>query len=382
MSSIELSAASNWTSGITARPAQSDVIRLFCFPYAGGGASVFRSWTTELSPAVEVCPVRLPGREDRWREPPLTELSALVPAISEGLAPFLQPPFGFFGHSMGAFVAFELARQLRREDRRGPAILIVSGARAPQIPDPDPQSHLLPADELLADLQRLGGIPSEFLHHRELVSLLLPTLRADLSMCETYAYRDEPPLGCPIAAYGGQHDDKTPIEHLAPWKTQTSRAFQLRMFPGNHFFFLKEARAAVMQALRDELRGHSRVAAAPPVLSPRASVERVIAGVWREVLRVPSVGLDDSFFDLGGNSLLMVQAYVKLRDATKTTLTVLDLFRHPTIRLLASAIEPSGSGAAGGGVAWSPYTAARTGQDTVAADTATADMVRKEGHRE
>jgi surfactin synthase thioesterase subunit len=332
-----------------------------------------------LSPAIDVCPVHLPGREDRWPEPALTELSVLVPALSEGLAPFLQPPFAFFGHSMGAFVAFELARQLRREARVGPAIMIVSGARAAHIPDPDPQSHLLPTDELVAELQRLGGIPPEVLNHPELVSLLFPALRADLAMCETYVYRDEPPLACPIVAYGGRHDDKILPDHLAPWEVQTSRAFQLRLFHGNHFFFVKEARTEVLQAIRDDLRRHGQTAVAP-VIGSRASVERVIAGVWREVLRVPSVGLDDNFFDLGGNSLQMVQAYVKLRNATTTELTVLDLFRYPTIRSLASVIEPGGPGAAGGG-AWSPYTAAR-GQNTAAADLATGWTLGKEGHRE
>ena len=140
VSSNELPATTNWTNGITPRAVQSDVVRLFCFPHAGGGASVFRFWTTELAPGIEVYPIQLPGREGRWLEPPLTRISALVPALSEALRPLLQPPYAFFGHSMGAFVAFELARQLRRENRPGPATLIVSAARAPQIPDPDPPS--------------------------------------------------------------------------------------------------------------------------------------------------------------------------------------------------------------------------------------------------
>ena len=154
-------ATSNWNRANTGR-ARSDIVRLFCFPYAGGGASIFRSWTAAFAPAIEVCPIQLPGREDRWREAALTDLSALVPKISDDLRERLEPPFAFFGHSMGAFVAFELARHLRRENRAKPAMLIISGARAPQIPDPDPQTHRLPADELLRDLRRLGASRRSF----------------------------------------------------------------------------------------------------------------------------------------------------------------------------------------------------------------------------
>jgi len=242
---------------------------------------------------------------------------------------------------MGAFVAFELARQLRRENRQGPAALIVSAARAPQIPDPDPPVHMMPTEQLLKNLQRLDGIPRELLDHPDLIAVLLPMLRADLATCETYEYRDEAALTCPISVHGGEHDNKVPIEHLTPWRVQTSGAFQLRIFPGDHFFHLKEARTAVTQALRDELRRHTADAAHANGLALSTHVEHVITGVWREVLSVPHVGLDDNFFDIGGNSLLMVRAYVKLREVTSTSLSVLDLFRYPTIRLLAGAIGPA-----------------------------------------
>lgn len=340
LSSSEHPAASHWSASNTSRRARRDVVRLFCFPYAGGGASIFRSWKTALAPAIEVIPVQLPGREDRWREPPLTDLPALVVSLSDALRRRLEPPFAFFGHSMGAFLAFELARHLRREQSPAPVMLLVSGARAPQIPDPDPQTHRLPADELLRDLRRLGGIPSEFLKHQDLMALMLPTLRADLAVCETYVYRDEPPLDCPLSAFGGDHDSKIPPGHLSSWKAQTTGEFRLRMFPGNHFFFLQEGGAAVLQALRDELASPARPADVVPALSRRASVERTIAGVWREVLGVASVGPDDNFFDLGGNSLLMVQMHSRLRQSVLLSLSVLDLFRYPTVRMLASAIEP------------------------------------------
>ena len=340
--SNELLATTRWISGVTPSAGQSNAIRLFCFPHAGGGASVFRPWMTELAPDINVYPVQLPGREGHWREPPLTRISALVPALSEALRPFLQPPYAFFGHSMGAFVAFELARQLRRENRQVPAALIVSAARAPQIPDPDPPVHTLPAQQLLENLKRLDGIPQELLEHPDLVAVLLPAMRADLAICETYEYRDELPFKCPISIYGGEHDYKVPLEHLIPWRVHTSGEFRLRVFPGDHFFHLKQARTAVTRALREELWRYTAEPTHANGIALPNHVERVIAGVWREVLSVPHVDLDDNFFDIGGNSLLMVQAYGKLRETTSTSLSVLDLFRYPTVRLLAGAIGPAG----------------------------------------
>jgi medium-chain acyl-[acyl-carrier-protein] hydrolase len=341
VSSIELP-ATNWINGACPGTGQTNAIRLFCFPHAGGGASVFRPWTTDLAPDINVYPVQLPGREGHWRSPPVTRISALVPALSEALRPFLQPTYVFFGHSMGAFVAFELARQLRRENRPAPAALIVSAARAPQIRDPDPPIHMMPTHQLLENLRRLDGIPKELLDHPDLIAALLPTMRADLAMCETYEYRAEPPLSCPISVYGAEHDEKVPLEHLAPWRVQTSGDFQLRVFPGGHFFHLKEARRAVTQALRHELPQYTSKAVHARGLASSIYIEQVIADIWRDVLSVPQVGLDDNFFDIGGNSLLMVQAYVKLRTATSTSLSVLDLFRYPTVRLLAGAIGPAG----------------------------------------
>jgi medium-chain acyl-[acyl-carrier-protein] hydrolase len=347
VSSNEHQAAGNWTLTNTGQRARGDAVRLFCFPYAGGGASRFQFLTTELSHAIEVYPIQLPGREDRWLETPVTEMSVLARMLSEALGPLLRPPYAFFGHSMGAFVAFELARQLRRERVPGPAMLIVSGARAPQMPDPDPPTHGLPDNELLDGLRRLEGIPDEFWNHPDLVALLVPTLRADMTMCEAYRYRDEPPLDCPIVAYGGARDDKAPAAHLTPWKLQTAGEFQLRIFPGNHFFFLNESREAVMQSLREDLRRYSRGPTETVLSTPRHGMERVISGVWSEVLRRPDVGLDDNFFEIGGNSLLMVQAYSKLREATNVTLSVVDLLRYPTIRLLAGAMSPGPGGATG-----------------------------------
>ena len=340
--SKQIVTTSDWINGLSMPIGDSDAVRLFCFPHAGGGASVFRRWTTELGRGIEVYTIILPGREGRWREPPITRMPELLEALIDALGPLLHPPYAFFGHSLGAFIAFELARQLHRENRPGPALLIVSAARAPQIPDPDPPLHKQPADLLLEELKRLDGIPQELLNQPELISLMMPALRADLAISETYQYVDEPPLACPISVYGAEHDGRVRVEHLEQWKEQTSRSFQCRIFPGNHFFFLREAQFAVMEAVREDLH-HYHAMAGTPETAP-LPLQQKIASVWADLLHVPNVGIDDNFFDLGGNSLLMVQAYGKLCETSMMTLSVLDLFRYPTARMLANAMGGKSTG--------------------------------------
>ena len=344
MSSTEPSTATRWINGIVSPSEVTGALRLFCFAHAGGGASVFRSWMPQLAPGIEVYPIQLPGREGRWLEPRITRASDLMQALLDALGPLFQPPFAFFGHSMGALMAFELARELRRRDRPIPEILIVSGARAPHVADPDPPMHQLPDGLLLEELKRLDGIPAELLEQPELVSMLLPTLRADLTMCETYEYRVEPPLDCRISVYGGESDRKIRLEHLTPWEVHTAREFQVRIFPGSHFFFVKESRAAVRDALCEDCRPYVKQVIQVSQAPQRVQLEQMIAGVWADLLRLPHVGIDDNFFDLGANSLLMIQAHGKLREAAINTLSVLDLFQYPTVRLLASAIGDSPTG--------------------------------------
>jgi surfactin synthase thioesterase subunit len=336
---------SKWINGIAVPAATSNSFRLFCFPHAGGGASVFQPWLKQFCSGVEIYPIQYPGREGRWLEPRFTRMSEVISELVAALTPLLQQPYAFFGHSMGAFVAFELTRELRRHNQPLPQILIMSGARAPHVPDPDPPMHELPDDSLLEDLKRLRGIPEEIFNQPEFLSLLLPILRSDLSVCETYEYAEELPLDCPISVYGGEADAKVRPEHLGFWDTQTAQDFRLRIFPGNHFFFLKDSAVAVRQALYEDLNPFLPQTEQNDV-SPRSQLEQIIAGVWEDLLRRPQVGLDDNFFDLGANSVLIIQAHGKLREASINTLSVLDLFKYPTVRLLASAIgtPPTGLG--------------------------------------
>jgi medium-chain acyl-[acyl-carrier-protein] hydrolase len=218
------------------RPNPSARLRLFCLPYAGGAAAIFREWPTRLQLPLEVCPVELPGRGRRIGEPPSTHLASLVEALSEAMLPHLDKPFAIVGHSMGALLGFELARQLRRKGAPLPQALFVSGRRAPHLPNTDPVTYDLPVPQFLQTLYELKGTPREVLESPELIELLLPVLRADFEICETYVYSPEPPLGLPISACGGLQDDGVPPSALREWRAQTAGDFSMRMMSGDHFF--------------------------------------------------------------------------------------------------------------------------------------------------
>ncbi len=227
-------------------------LRLFCFPYAGGGASVYRGWAASLPGDVEVCPVQLPGRESRLRETPFTHWQPLVEALAEVLPPYFEMPFAFFGHSMGALLSFELARLLRRRGGALPVHLFVSGRRAPQLPAREEPIHELPEAQFIEKLRELNGTPEEVLQHGELMRLLLPILRADFGVNETHQFHDEEPFDFGISAFGGLGDEDVNREDLELWKTHTRGRFRLRMLPGDHFF-LHGARDLIAEAMSRDL---------------------------------------------------------------------------------------------------------------------------------
>jgi medium-chain acyl-[acyl-carrier-protein] hydrolase len=227
-------------------------LRLFCFPYAGGGASAFLPWAANLPPAVGVYPVQLPGRENRLREPPFVQLSSLIQMLAHALLPYLDIPCAFFGHSMGALISFELARHLRKQYDLDPAHLFVSGHPAPHMARPASHIHQLPEAAFIEELRKLQGAPESILGNSELMRLFLPTLRADFAVCETYTYTSDDPLASPISAFGGRQDAKVSHDALAGWRDQACSTFTLRMLPGNHFF-LYSARALLLQAISQDL---------------------------------------------------------------------------------------------------------------------------------
>jgi medium-chain acyl-[acyl-carrier-protein] hydrolase len=233
------------------RPNPQAALRLFCFHYAGGSAFVFRQWPAGLPASVEACALRLPGREGRFREPPFSRLTPLLDALAAALPPTLDRPFAFFGHSMGAVVAFELARRLKRDGRPTPRHLFLSARAAPQLQREAP-CHNLPEEQFREHLRRLGGTPPKILEHPELMQVFLPVLRADFAVCETHTHEPGEPLGCPITAFGGVDDPAPRREQLEGWREHTRGGFRLHMLPGNHFF-LHSAESRLLQILSEEL---------------------------------------------------------------------------------------------------------------------------------
>jgi surfactin synthase thioesterase subunit len=222
-------------------------LRVFWFPHAGGGAV-----QPAGLPHGTICPVRLPGRESRLAEAPFERMGPLVEALASAVEPYIGKPLAFFGHSMGAAVAFELARLLRRRGQPLPIMLIVSGARAAHyrrnhIPGPPPGD-----DEFLAELRGLQGMPDEVLEDPAMMRAILPALRADTALYRNYVYTEDAPLACPIRAYGGSGDPNVVPEHLEAWARQTSNSFALRIFPGGHFY-LNAGREALLAALAQDL---------------------------------------------------------------------------------------------------------------------------------
>jgi medium-chain acyl-[acyl-carrier-protein] hydrolase len=234
------------------QPNSSARLRLFCLPSAGGGGTMLQGWLRGLPPSIQVCPFQLPGRENRWQEPVMNRLPPLITHLADAIEPLLEVPFVFFGHSLGALLAFELARELRRRGRPGCLKTLASARIAPQETIAMAPICGLSEPEFVAALQaRYNAIPDVILADREMMALYLPVLRADLEMIEKYVYAPEPPLACPITVFGGTDDPTATPSQLAEWRQQTSAGFKVRMFPGDHFF-PKTSREAFVQAVREE----------------------------------------------------------------------------------------------------------------------------------
>ena len=217
-------------------------------------ASSFRGWSDALSsPMVEVVPVQLPGRETRWAEKPIPRVRPLIELAARDLLPWLEPPFALLGHSMGALLAFELARELRRRGAPQPRHLFVAARAAPHTHRPLRPTYSLGDVAFVEELRRLNGTPPEVLANPELLDIMLPMVRADFELCETYAYAPEPPLACPISAYGGSDDDHVTPHMIDAWRLQTTGRFSSRIFPGGHFFFRAMERFLI-QEVSGELR--------------------------------------------------------------------------------------------------------------------------------
>jgi medium-chain acyl-[acyl-carrier-protein] hydrolase len=228
-------------------------VRLFCLPHAGGAASMYRRWQAAFPSEIEVCALQLPGRASRWSEPLVSDAHRLAEAAAEAILPHLDQPFVLFGHSMGALLAFEVARSLRRRAQREPSLLVASGRCAPHCPAREARIAQLPEREFVERLQaRYNAIPAAVLAEPELMRFVVPLLRADLTLLENYGFISEAPLRCRVAAFGGVLDSLVPREDLEAWREQTNGSFSLRLFHTGHFF-TGDAEDAVMRAVAEEI---------------------------------------------------------------------------------------------------------------------------------
>lgn len=244
-----------------ARRTRTPLPRLFCFAHAGGTVRLFRGWQQGLRHALELSPVQLPGRGRRWAEGPFERLEPLLAHLYRELRPQLGDPFAIFGHSLGGLVGFELARWVRRRLGVEPVHLFVSAFPAPQLPPAAARRERLSrlADaELVARIRALGGVPEKLFERpralRQVLPRLLPTLRADLAVVESYAYARERPLACPITVFGGLRDPVVSLEQLEAWREQTRARLTLELFGGGHFF-LETQRRRVTGVIAAALRG-------------------------------------------------------------------------------------------------------------------------------
>ena len=234
------------------QPNLSASARLFIFPYAGGAPSSFNKWAADFPNEIEISIVHYPGRGSRFNEPPIKELFVLAEEIANAIQSDLDKPFFFFGHSLGAVLAFEVARRITSQ----PQVLFVSAYGAPHIPNPNHPIHDLSDVEFIKSLQDLNGLPAEVVSNTELMDLLLPVLRADFEAIENYQYaHSEQRLRCPIIAFGGADDSHVDRTRLDAWAYHTNNDFRSKIFSGDHFF-INTARRSVIDSIVTDIRAY------------------------------------------------------------------------------------------------------------------------------
>lgn len=211
-------------------------LRLFCFPHAGGTARMYRSWQERFSPSIEIHAIQLPGHGSRLREQPFTAMDPMVEAIDKAICDQLDRPFAFFGHSLGALIGLELAHKLRSERKLEPYHLFIAACRPPHIPHIASITYNLPEEEFIASLRDLQGTPTEVLDNPELMDSLMPSLRADFQVLQTYRFTERETLGCPITVIGGTADREVQHTDLERWRDRSKGSFALHLLMASHFF--------------------------------------------------------------------------------------------------------------------------------------------------
>ncbi|WP_168356319.1 thioesterase II family protein [Lysobacter enzymogenes] len=234
------------------RPGAPRALRLYGFAYAGGDAGMYLSWQPALGAQIEVCGVQLPGRGVRLREPPAHTMEPLVERLAADIAAQPRQPFALFGHSLGALLAFEVARRLQRLGAPAPLHLFVSACEAPGYRREGRNLHTLPDEALIEVLRDYNGTPAEVLRDREFMALVLPTLRADFALACEYAYRPGPKLRVPMSVLVGEREREGRWSEVGRWAEQTEAGCELHRFDGGHLF-VDSHRAAVVDCVRETL---------------------------------------------------------------------------------------------------------------------------------
>lgn len=246
---------------------RSASMRLFCLPYAGGSARLFREWSEWCAPEIEVVAVEFPGRGSHARSSLISDMDTMIDRLLPVIDSMSDKPFALFGHSMGALISFELSRALSRTGRRCPIHLFVSAMRPPHVQG-EYKLHNLPDRQFVEALRALKGTPSEILSDLSLLELFIPVLRADLRLAETYCYQPAPAMKHPITVFGGLSDITVTVQRLAEWRKHTRENCSIRLIEGNHFFIHEQAHvlaAGILKAL-------GRVAL-PAAFAPASSVD-------------------------------------------------------------------------------------------------------------
>lgn len=225
---------------------------MFCFPFAGGGARAYSSWIESFKEDVVVCPIQLPGREEKIMETPYTDMKVLIKDLIEEINTYTKNKIIIFGHSMGAKIAYEVAKALQLMNKNIEQ-LIISGSRVPHILEPNPIYHLSD-EEFKNELKRFDGTPKEIIENKELLDFFLPMLRADFTMDETYCTPEVVKLSCPILALGGTLDKEADEGAMSKWEEYTTSKFEISMFEGAHFF-IRDKEEEVKTRIRNIIKG-------------------------------------------------------------------------------------------------------------------------------